>query len=598
MYLRDATWELIIKSTRTTRAATMLRYLTDKMDGSAAASSTDRGLSAYETPKPKTRRMWACDVCQAKFPDYEEACIHEEKCRAHQETKAMTADSNAIATERQNFESSTSKAISPVQWSCHVCQKPFADFDAASRHENKCRGQQEPSEKAATASKPVHPFFAKGTTKGEKKQKAKQDAITIDSSPPVSDQDSEKPRKRKAPKTQTEAITKKAKATNQKGTNKKTNVPIADIFATRGGTSQIMAEHRAAEFLAKRKADAERERERQRRRQENREQKMSESNKAMDALVRTKAIIPAEVRFPVPSHVTVVTSIPDVDELPDASRFWIDQDSLVEAQWCLSKTLRHADTHKTSADPADCTALLPFPDRPIATIRDPIEQALSALLTPPERTISKSSAEAWCDKYSIQKVPKDVCGKHNKETARELLKFVDEWKVERGRAHQRRAEKQRALLKSKKKKKRRYKEDDIWEDSDDEEGGLCNVCLLTGPSGSGKTDLVHAVARQSECTVLEINTTERRGGAALKNVIAEATQSDSLQMMHQKTQITADEEPLQDSDDDEEASTKAAPLILVLVDEGKRCYYFIPRCLRSEWLLIFFLRSFNSRYYV
>ena len=102
--------------------------------------------------------------------------------------------------------------------------------------------------------------------------------------------------------------------------------------------------------------------------------------------------------------------------------------------------------------------------------------------------------------------------------------------------------------------------------------------MLTGPCGSGKTDLVHAVARQSECTVLEINTTDRRGGAALKNVIAEATQSDSLQMLHQKTQIAADEEPLQDSDDDEETSTKAAPLILVLVDEGEKCHVFSPHC--------------------
>ena len=156
----------------------------------------------------------------------------------------------------------------------------------------------------------MHPFFAKDTKKVEKKRKAKQETITIDSSPPASDQDTENPRKRKAPKKQTEATTKKAKATKQKGTKTKKNVPIADIFSTKGGASQILAEHRAAEFIAKRKADAERERERQRRRQENRQQKINESNKAMDALVRTKAMIPAQVRFPVPSHVTGAATTP------------------------------------------------------------------------------------------------------------------------------------------------------------------------------------------------------------------------------------------------------------------------------------------------
>ena len=117
------------------RAATMLRYLTDKMNDSGAASSTDRGLSAYETPsvKPKFMRMWACDVCQAKFPDYEEACRHEETCRANQEGNATTADPNAIATKLQSHESSTSPVVS------------------ASRHENKCRAQQETSGKAGGA---------------------------------------------------------------------------------------------------------------------------------------------------------------------------------------------------------------------------------------------------------------------------------------------------------------------------------------------------------------------------------------------------------------------------------------------------------------
>ena len=50
----------------------------------------------------------------------------------------------------------------------------------------------------------------------------------------------------------------------------------------------------------------------------------------------------------------------------------------------------------------------------------------------------------------------------NQETVQELLRFVDEWKVERQRAHERRVEKQRALQKSKNKKRKmtKYNDDD------------------------------------------------------------------------------------------------------------------------------------------
>ena len=173
----------------------------------------------------------------------------------------------------------------------------------------------------------------------------------------------------------------------------------------------------------------------------------------------------------------------------------------------------------------------------------------------------------WCDKYSIQSVPQDVCGEGNRETAQELVAFVEDWKVERHRAHGRRAEKQQALLK--KRKARKYKDDDeLWEDSDNEESGLCSVCLLTGPTGSGKTSLVHAVARQSECVVLEINTSERRGGQALKNAIEEATQSDSSLDMLKKSKISSNVDPFQDSDDESEANEKGSSVNVILIDEG------------------------------
>lgn len=587
----------------------MLRYLTNKVEGNANAS--DAMSSSYKPPdvsQPKSKKVWACDVCKKTFPEYEEACRHEDECRQQQQQQQEQASSQKVKnTAKESVlvvgnESNEATALNNTQaaaslssqgWSCDVCQEQFADYDEACRHEEQCREKLKKKKKSSKAvksssdasKKPVHPFFAKdGASKQtSKKRAAKQRASDVDAA--ISDTEQETTnkttRKRKASKKQTEP-TKKSRATkatsakaatttlNQPSKRKKAKqAPIADIFNSNKGASQLMAEHRAAEFVAKRRADAERERQRQKRRQEQKQQKLKESNKALENAVRNKpCIIPPEVRFPVPSHVTASEAVQDV-LLSDASTLWIDQDLLSEAQGRLGKTLRHTGSDKSAAaEPEeDCTALLPTTSVKPVSSHDPLQQALSDLLVPPEN-VSKSTA-AWCDKYSIQNVPADVCGAHNQETARELLRFVDEWKVERGRAHERRAEKQRALLK--RKKKRRYREDDLWEDSD-EEDGLRSVCLLTGPTGSGKTSLVHAVARQSECVVLEINTTERRGGAALKNAIEEATQSDSSLDMLKKNQTTANEDPLVDSEDEEEESaTKGSSLIVVLIDEGELC---------------------------
>lgn len=571
----------------------MLRYLTNKVEGNSCnEEEKEMSSSKYKTPnaKPSSVKLWACDVCKVTFPDYEQACRHEEACR-QQEQNAQNAKEAARDTT-----TSFSQAKTMQRWSCDVCHEEFDDYDEACRHEKECarekqqqRKQEEANSKGNAASKPVHPFFSgkegvQGKEKNKKRSKqAETDAIEIQDD---SEQVAPMPKKQKATKKQTEP-TKKARSSRteksgdstaasnkpqpnkkKKGNTQSTTPPLADIFGKRGA-SQIMAEHKAAEFAAKRRADAERERQRQKRRIEQHQQKLKESSeKAMQDAIQNKPLIPPEVRFPVPSHVVSNEDVVQDVDLAGSDTCWIDQDSLSKAQGRLEKTLRHSGSvEKATEEVEDCNPLLSTNAKPLVT-QDALQNALSDLLAPPEKPLNSNSTEAWTDKYSIQNVPEDVCGADNKETAQELVKFVNEWKVERGKAHERRAEKQQALLK-KKKKKRRYREDDIWEDSE-EEDGLCSVCLLTGPSGSGKTNLVHAVARQSDCIVLEINTTERRGGTALKNAIEEATQSDSSLDMLKKNQMAVDADPLVDSDDEqEETAKKASSIIVVLIDEGE-----------------------------
>jgi len=193
----------------------MLRYLTSKVDGSTAPPPNDK-MSTYKTPdpKPKTVRMWACDVCKKTFPDFDQACRHEEECRAaHQEQDNDDAkpvvhdvDGDTPGTFNNPKVPSSSQVTSSQGWSCDVCQKPFADYEEACRHEDKCR--QKAERKAVTEpSKPVHPFFAKETkekSKKRSKKSAKQEVMDIDDED--EQETSGKTRKRKATQKDKKAV--------------------------------------------------------------------------------------------------------------------------------------------------------------------------------------------------------------------------------------------------------------------------------------------------------------------------------------------------------------------------------------------------------
>ena len=91
-----------------------------------------------------------------------------------------------------------------------------------------------------------------------------------------------------------------------------------------------------------------------------------------------------------------------------------------------------------------------------------------------------------------------------------------------------------------------WSDDDDYSDDDDEND--TPLCILVGPSSSGKTSMVHHVAKLGNCSVVEINTTRVRGGAALKQDIEEATRSlssmDMLKKKQQNDDTTAKNEPI------------------------------------------------------
>ena len=139
--------------------------------------------------------------------------------------------------------------------------------------------------------------------------------------------------------------------------------------------------------------------------------------------------------------------------------------------------------------------------------------------------------------------------------------------------------------------KSRYDDDDdyLWDDSDDEDDDTkTSLCLLTGPVGCGKSQLVHTVARRIGCRkVLELHTGVKRGAAAMKRCIEEATKSHStLDMLHnkkqrndaaaaffQKRQELVDSESENDDDDDENnEGAKGTSVSVILLDEADNLY--------------------------
>ena len=218
---------------------------------------------------------------------------------------------------------------------------------------------------------------------------------------------------------------------------------------------------------------------------------------------------------------------------------------------------------------------------------DHLHNYLSSVLQPSPRLIDDeytSCPKQWCDKYKMNTVPNDIYGENNKVIADDLLTFVGDWKNHRQQAiiaaelaHQKRNGRKKKKATS---KKTRYDSDDDFLSDSDDEGGLAKVYILCGPVGCGKTSLVYAAAKKSNCIVLEINTTDDRGGVSLKKAMEECTQShSSLALLKHRSNFFSDDTCLQNSDDEEESRSSLA---LILIDEGKKV---VP--LRSILLLFY-----------
>lgn len=589
------------------------------------AGSNLNPATANSVPK----EMWVCDVCKVKkFEDFVEACRHEEACALEQEIAKTdkpppaSNDSNAedaLTTKSNRKRQSqaqvkTSKTIpSMFQKKTKRERQQAGETSKSTASNRKTKGGvlQDVKSNSNKSQKGMLAFVrSQGSSSSENSEmgstKVVSSSVKVNQKrrSPSNENDSDKksvqlfevvhPADQRPPKKvkTKERVAKQNKASTE---STSTTATLAAMFQKNNKEkaldgNALMTEQVAAELQAQRRQEREsqreRERERQRKRQETFFQRKPANKICSVSLDKKKSSkFSSCPRFPVPSFLPVPTPLINKHtNLPtEKSSVWASEDDLMKARLVVQKSfpfpsrppLEFSDRKAASWELCR-TALDEGIQKHPALCTPSIQTALAKILNvgPRERTSSNhKKLTLGCD-LDVS----DVCGETNQSVARHLDAFVREWMVERQKSHQRMAEKQKALLKKRKtsnRKKRTTRDEDLWTDSEDEDSALPSICLIEGPVGSCKSALIHAIARQCECPVVELNTSDKRGGAHLRKVLEEATLSHSSLEMLKKQEANLffrNSMGSEGSDDKQETQLSGSKLTVILIDEVDNIY--------------------------
>jgi DNA polymerase III delta prime subunit len=563
------------------------------------AGSTSIMPSPPRNPPTKTQQLWRCDVCHtASFASFQEACIHEDLCREEQTREGEEHQNHEPPThanpKRHPFFGGVPKprgaSTTPAFVTAHKMKRKPSKANLSLPHKVVERAARK-DVSLTTEVTPVRHSTPNPRTS------SLDDGIGKRSHPPLDADMDSVGQVYDVKDYDTHVPTSKSRA--KKTCKHKTECRLSPLVfgKTKEDSKILMAEQRQAEFQAKRRLKTLKDRERQLKRQRAADDATGSTASSHDPTAKQytnerhpcnqqKNVVAHAARFPTPSHV-IPADRKNSQSASDskAPYSWLSLDALKQTRAAISQ-LQYAGCDRNMSENFVQTKhseneatlrLLPVDGNSFAgnfSPKDPIKLTLQAHLVPPLEPASDTDTSLWSDRYGIRRLPEDLCGASIENAALDLAKFVQEWKLERQKAHECRAENQRRFQKNvSRANKVVYKDDrDLWEDSDEEGPSLPSLCLITGPVGSGKTSLVHAVAQQHGCPILEINTTERRGASALRKTIEEATQSHStmdLLHTHQANVFaTAKKGPNTDCNDKSVNSMmRGSTLTVILIDE-------------------------------
>lgn len=560
---------------------------------SVAMNNNDTTTTTGPQRKKAKTQKWLCDVCKVKkFLDIKECEAHEAICRP-----------SAVVASKEKMDVATADAVeSPTKPPSTVDSRPLPPPSPVKREQFEWLSAEKANAKRQRTTKnndtkemvdltragkgnmapSLHPFFqgTKATAATTAKQKSqKKSRRSQECNDPSNPNDAAKP-------TQEEAI-KIAAAARRKTKTDENSLNAFFQGATTEEIRAMQAAQKVAEFQAKRRRQQELERERRQKRQK---QPMSgcnaspendngdggsknhSNNKPKAHQQHTKQSNVEFAPFPVPSHVYPKEENVFTSELDAAS-------NLVWNAGRVGKALRQdlpwltkpvVEQQEEEEKPFIWNSTPTPSDSPLQRPCDLLLQTMDALFVP--------STE--CDDEDVTTGVSEV--DHLPEAGLELADFLEKWKEVREMACQRmeerhaklagRVKKKSTKAPSKSWKKSKYEDDSddyffSGSESEDEENAMTSLFLLTGDVGVGKTSLVYKVAKQADCGVLEVNTTEVRGAVSLRKRIQEATQTHAANW-NKKASIAS----VIALKDKFEKKAKAAALMVILLDEVDLLY--------------------------
>lgn len=581
--------------------------------------------AAEDVPSARTvqKELWICDVCKVKkFEDFEEACRHEETCKMEKEPATKreinAANDSLLATnsverkkknevdDNDNHNKISRRSSKKIPKMFDVQKKAKCDFRNGVLKDIKsnCKSESQSNKQRGTVTSSVIDLQRSSSSENSLQSTKVEKGIQspnkrTNKRKPADSQGSVNVVHLVHPAENQKKPKKKPKTKGTKSNQSCNTATLATIFqkdknkSKPAETNALMAEQVAAEFQAKRRLERERDRERQKKRQETFfKPKINSPSKFINSGPTSKPQM-ACPRFPVPSfvHPPDNTNYHDGGDPTRGDTTLASMEGLAMARILIQKSLKFpgrqlleftdegelpwtysnptdTDEKKHEAECIDSQSVQKELVK-ILTISEKPESSLS-------NTPSSNQSLLWVDKDVLDF--SDICGETNKSVAKHMEAFVREWMVERHKAHQRMAERQKALRKQRKtaKSKKKAQDEDLWMDYDsdcDSEDlfSLPSICLIEGPVGSCKSSLVHAVARKCECPVVELNTSEKRGSANLRKILEEATVShSSLEMLKKREANLCSLTDLVDSDEESNSEQQSgSSLTVILIDEGK-----------------------------
>ncbi|KAL8189226.1 hypothetical protein R6Q57_028792 [Mikania cordata] len=135
----------------------------------------------------------------------------------------------------------------------------------------------------------------------------------------------------------------------------------------------------------------------------------------------------------------------------------------------------------------------------------------------------QSANSLWTTKYQPEKAI-EICG--NSESVKFLNEWLQLWREKGSRTNKCSTDTNSWIMQD---VDLNYCPSDTDSEYSNEDNSLKNVLLVTGPVGSGKSAAIYACAKEQGFQVIEVNTSDWRNGALVKQKFGEAVESHWLQ---------------------------------------------------------------------